>query len=94
MEDGTEKESKLLVSGWWGVGRKMGYTFDLLTAFSWSAMAGFGSGGVFPHLYFPFLTILLIHRIHRDEAKCRMKYGESWRKYSSLVRYRLIPGIY
>ena len=35
-----------------------------------------------------------VHRDRRDEAACRQKYGKDWDKYCSIVRYRLIPGIY
>ena len=33
-------------------------------------------------------------RAGRDEHLCRGKYGKDWDKYKSIVRYRLVPGIY
>ena len=30
----------------------------------------------------------------RDEHLCYGKYGRDWDKYKSIVKYRLIPGIY
>jgi 7-dehydrocholesterol reductase len=61
---GKQKESKLLLSGWWGVTRKINYTFELLAAFLWSSVAGLRFG-VWPFLYFLFLLALLMHRVFR-----------------------------
>jgi protein-S-isoprenylcysteine O-methyltransferase Ste14 len=91
--DGKKKESKLLLSGWWGVARKINYTFELLAAFSWSASAGY-QYGIWPFVYFIFLLGLLVHRIFRDEDKCKVKYGDGWNKYCSIVKYRLIPYVF
>ncbi|ODN02551.1 7-dehydrocholesterol reductase [Orchesella cincta] len=88
--DGQPRNSKLLISGWWGVARKINYTFELLAAFLWSVEAGF-QYGVWPFLYFIFLTVLLIHRVFRDEEKCKTKYGRGWDTYCSKVPYRLLP---
>jgi delta14-sterol reductase len=30
----------------------------------------------------------------RDEEKCLRKYGEDWKRYTKIVKYRIIPGIY
>lgn len=91
--EGRKKNSELLVTGWWGVARKTNYTFELSAAFLWSAEAGL-SYGVWPYLYFFFLTTLLIHRISRDEEKCQEKYGKGWNEYCEKVPYRLIPYVY
>ncbi|CAL8074258.1 unnamed protein product [Orchesella dallaii] len=88
--DGQQKTSKLLISGWWGVARKINYTFELLAAFLWSVEAGL-QYGVWPFLYFLFLTALLIHRVFRDEEKCKTKYGKGWDEYCAKVPYRLVP---
>lgn len=90
---GEKKESRLMVSGWWGVARKINYTFELVAAFLWSVPAGF-QFGVWPFLYFIFLVILLVHRVFRDESKCREKYGKHWVEYCNVVPYRLIPYIF
>lgn len=91
--DGKRKESELLTSGWWGVARKINYTFELLAAFLWSVEGGFHYG-VWPFLYFLFLTTLLIHRVFRDEEKCKEKYGRGWETYCKKVPYRLLPYIF
>jgi delta14-sterol reductase len=53
-----------------------------------------GWGMIFTYLYIAYFTVLLIHRERRDEAKCARKYGKDWEKYKSIVKYRIVPGIY
>ncbi|XP_047470929.1 7-dehydrocholesterol reductase-like [Penaeus chinensis] len=86
------RQSKLLTSGFWGIARHLNYVFEILAAFSWS-LPGFGYG-IWPFLYCLFLTVLLVHRVFRDEEKCRVKYGAAWVKYSKVVPYRMIPGVF
>lgn len=49
-----------------------------------------------PLFYFIYMTILLLHRINRDETKCAAKYkiNNVWNKYKNIVKYNLIPYIY
>ncbi len=91
--DGKQRKSELLISGWWGVARKINYTFELSAAFLWSCEGG-TTFGVWPYLYFLFLTTLLVHRVFRDEDKCRQKYGQGWEEYCKKVPYRLLPYIF
>ena len=93
MADGTKKESQLLISGWWGIARKINYTFELLAAFCWCAPAGL-KFSAWPFLYFLFLLGLLVHRIFRDEDKCKSKYGRGWTEYCKRVPFRLIPYVF
>ncbi|OKL60638.1 Delta(14)-sterol reductase [Talaromyces atroroseus] len=53
-----------------------------------------GWGAIFTYFYILYFGILLIHREQRDEEKCHKKYGKDWDKYTSLVRSKIIPGIY
>lgn len=53
-----------------------------------------GWGSIFTYFYMLYFGILLIHREGRDEEKCEKKYGKDWEKYTSLVRSRIIPGLY
>jgi 7-dehydrocholesterol reductase len=92
MADGKKKETFLLVSGWWGIARKINYTFELLATYLWCSPAGLSSG--WPLLKFFFLFVLLLHRIYRDEGKCKDKYGKAWITYCKKVPYRLIPYLY
>ena len=38
-----------------------------------------------------FLTILLVDRAGRDDARCRAKYGRFWDQYCERVPYRICP---
>lgn len=84
--------SNLLVSGWWAIARHTNYTADLLGAAAYSLACGFDH--LLPYFYLIFMTILLVHRIYRDEHRLAHKYGPAWQAYCKRVRYRLIPGIY
>ena len=91
MKDGVEKDSKLLLSGFWGISRHMNYVFEILLTLSWTIVAI--SLGIKPFLYLIFIVILLVHRIFRDEEKCKSKYGKYWDEYCEKVPARLIPKI-
>eukprot|EP00088_Acartia_fossae_P040461 TRINITY_DN42142_c0_g1_i1.p1 TRINITY_DN42142_c0_g1~~TRINITY_DN42142_c0_g1_i1.p1 ORF type:complete len:211 (+),score=3.51 TRINITY_DN42142_c0_g1_i1:295-927(+) len=84
--------SKLLISGFWGVSRHLNYVFELCLAFSWSLPGLYQ--GIWTFFYFIFLLVLLVHRTLRDEEKCLKKYGDGWKRYCKEVRYRMIPGIF
>lgn len=85
-------DGKLLVSGWWGICRKINYTGDLLIAYSFALTCGFATWKTW--VYPAYLTTLLLHRCLRDERRCSKKYGETWAKYCARVPYRMIPGIF
>jgi delta14-sterol reductase len=53
-----------------------------------------GWGMIITYFYVIYFAILLIHREMRDEEKCVRKYGDDWKRYREIVRYRIIPGIY
>ncbi|KAB8229660.1 C-14 sterol reductase [Aspergillus alliaceus] len=53
-----------------------------------------GWGMIFTYFFMLYFGILLIHRERRDEEKCKKKYGADWKRYTSIVRSRIIPGIY
>jgi len=91
-KDGKERESSLLVSGWWGVARHFNYTGDLILSLAYSLACGFGH--ILPYFYFFFLATLLIHRCIRDEHRLAAKYGEGWKKYTEKVPYRMVPGVF
>ncbi len=91
-EWGEEKQSLLLVSGWWGISRHFHYIPEVLGAFCWSVPALFGSA--LPYFYLTFLILLLIDRAYRQEQRCASKYGKDWAKYCQRVPFRLIPFIY
>jgi len=92
VQDGKERESLLLVSGWWGVSRHFHYVPELTLAFCWTVPALFHN--LMPYSYLIFLFILLTHRTLRDDEKCAAKYKSYWKQYQERVPYRMIPGIF
>ncbi len=58
---------KLLISGFWGIGKHMNYTGDLIMALAYCLPCGLQLPG---YAYVIYLTILLTHRAFRDDAKC------------------------
>jgi delta14-sterol reductase len=83
---------KLLVSGFWGIGRKLNYTGELCLYYAWTLTCGWGSW--VPYVLPLWLTVLLAHRAWRDERRCRAKYGELWAAYCRRARFRMIPFLY
>ena len=90
--NGKESESILLASGYWGISRHFHYIPELALAFLWSTPCGFTH--ILPHFYVIILFILLMHRAHRDDKKCSLKYGQAWMKYCQLVPWKVWPRIY
>jgi len=83
---------QLLISGWWGIGRKLNYTGEICVYFAIALTSGFHS--FVPYLLPLWLSSLLIHRAWRDEQRCQAKYGHLWQAYCDRVRFRMIPFLY
>jgi len=90
--DGKSHESLLLTSGYWGFSRHFNYVGEIATALCWSLPAGFHH--LLPYLYVIFLTLLLLHRLFRDETRCQLKYGEYYEQYKKKVPYYLVPYLF
>ncbi|KFM27372.1 7-dehydrocholesterol reductase [Auxenochlorella protothecoides] len=90
--DGRTKTSLLLVSGWWGLARHFHYLPELVAAAIWS-MPAFHFA-IMPFVYLAFLTILLLDRAYRDDARCSAKYGKYWDQYCQRVPYRVVPYLF
>lgn len=88
----TKRGTRLLVSGWWGVARKINYTGDWLITLSWCLLCGFQSP--IPYFQAIYFLILLIHRADRDDKMCLEKYGEDWIRYKKEVPYLFIPFVW
>jgi len=88
----TERGTKLLTGGYWGLARHFNYFGDLLMGLSWCLPCGFSSP--IPYFYSIYFTTLLVHRERRDEEKCSAKYGKDWKKYCDLVPWRIVPYVY
>jgi len=89
---GEQRENILLASGYWGMARHFHYAGEILGAFCWSVPALFS--GFYPYFYVTYLTILLVHRVNRDDRKCHAKYGAYWEEYRKLVPWKILPGVY
>ncbi|KAI0243641.1 hypothetical protein L0F63_003194 [Massospora cicadina] len=90
--DGVCHTSLLLTSGFWGLSRHFNYVGDLMMCLAFCLTCGLDS--LLPHFYFPYMVVLLIHRVRRDHSRCLGKYGAYWEKYCELVPYKVIPFIY
>ncbi|KAL9114915.1 MAG: hypothetical protein Q9227_001158 [Pyrenula ochraceoflavens] len=66
-------------------------TYDKTTVVQGQAR---GWGMIATYFYVLYFAILLMHRERRDEEKCRRKYGEDWKKYTEIVRSRIVPYVY
>jgi protein-S-isoprenylcysteine O-methyltransferase Ste14 len=51
-------------------------------------------GMLVTYFYILYFGVLLIHREGRDDEKCAKKYGEDWKKYKSIVPWKILPGVY
>jgi len=90
----TGRRSSLLVSGWWGLARKINYTGDWLLSLSMSATCGcpgLGKWSILTYFYPIYFAVLLIHRAGRDDHFCTEKYGAAWKEYKKRVPYIFVP---
>jgi delta14-sterol reductase len=85
-------DGRLLISGFWGIGRKLNYMGELSMYWSWTLLCGFHS--LVPYLVPIWLTVLLVHRAGRDDKRCRAKYGRLWDAYCERARFRMLPFVY
>ena len=88
----AECGDKLLVSGWWKYARKVHYTADITMAWVWGLSCGFE--GLLPYFYPVFFMGMIYHRYTRDIQRCKRKYGKDWDRYTRVVPYAFIPGIF
>ena len=88
----TKAGTPLLVDGWWKYARKIHYTMDICFALCWGLVCG--TTHFLPYFYFCFFTGFITHRASRDHERCAAKYGDDWRKYTQMVPYVLIPGVW
>jgi 7-dehydrocholesterol reductase len=90
--DGNVHTSLLSTCGYQRLSRHFHYLPDIVNLFLYCSPAGFAH--VLPHLYFIYLTALLLDRTYRIDARCHAKYGRAWEAYVKQVPYRLIPGVW
>ena len=85
-------DGRLLVSGFWGIGRHLNYTGEICVYLAFILTTGFESW--IPFLLLAWLVGLLWHRSWRDEKRCRAKYGELWDRYVERARFSMIPFVH
>jgi delta14-sterol reductase len=85
-------DGKLLVSGWWGIGRHLNYTGEILVYLAIAMTSGTRS--FVPYLLPLWMCALLAHRARRDERRCWAKYGVLWERYRKRARFRMVPFVY
>jgi delta14-sterol reductase len=83
---------RILVSGFWGIGRKLNYSGEICVYLAWTSLAGFDS--IIPWLLPMWLVGLLGHRAWRDDKRCREKYGPLWEEYCRRARFKMVPFLY
>src|SRR5262249_34100972 len=64
----TQRGTRLLLSGYWGMARHANYLGDWMIALSFGLCAGFGS--IIPYFYPLWFALLLILRERRDDRWC------------------------
>ncbi len=87
-----EMRNVLLVSGWWGIGRKMNYFWELVAILIWSYPGYYIGWRNYLNCF--VLIGIFVSRSIREDNKCKMKYGRGWDEYCSKVPYRFIPFIF
>ena len=85
-------DGRLLVSGFWGVGRHLNYSGEICVYAAFVLTTGFESW--IPYLLLAWLIGLLVHRSRRDERRCRAKYGELWDRYAERARFSMFPYVH
>jgi delta14-sterol reductase len=87
----TQRGTRLLTSGYWGLARKINYTGDWIMGLSWCLLCG--SQSIVPYFYSIYFGILLVHRAWRDDHACAHKYGADWQRYKAKVPFVFVPGL-
>jgi len=90
-QKGETKTSLLLASGWWGIGRQFRFVPEFIANLTWTLPIY--TCPTLLYFYLFYITVLLIDRSVRDDARCHSKYGKYWEEYCKRVPYRVIPGL-
>ncbi|XP_069702526.1 delta(14)-sterol reductase TM7SF2 isoform X2 [Periplaneta americana] len=88
----TQRGRKILVSGWWGWVRHPNYLGDIIMHWTWASCCGIAHP--LPYIVPLFVTLLLLHRAKRDDARCKQRYNAAWERYSNRVQYHVIPRVF
>ena len=88
----TDGKLSLLANGWWGKSRHISYLGEILMACAIALAAGPNVLSVW--LYPLYCIVFLFARQANDDKICKAKYGELWDRYTTKVKYRIIPRIW
>ena len=89
----SDGNKSLLVNGFWGLSRHINYLGEILMAAGIILCTGYPVL-IWPWLYPIYYVLLLSARQHDDDKRCALKYGELWKTYKKMVRWRIVPYIY
>lgn len=89
----TDGNKTLLISGFWGLSRHINYLGEILMGLGIALSVGY-SGVIWVWLYPLYYIALLLPRQIDDDKRCALKYGDLWTRYTSIVKYRIIPYLY
>ncbi|KAL1416213.1 hypothetical protein MTO96_006472 [Rhipicephalus appendiculatus] len=92
-DDADHETTDLLpLSGFWSICRRPDYVLEILIHLCWALPAGGKS--VVPYLSAVLHACVLVYEAYRFEDLCAKKYGQKWKQYCSIIKYRMIPYVY
>ncbi|XP_075751555.1 uncharacterized protein LOC119174557 isoform X2 [Rhipicephalus microplus] len=92
--DSAEHETTDLLPllGFWSICRRPDYVLEILIHLCWALPAGGKS--VVPYMSAILHACILAFEAYRFEDLCTKKYGQKWKQYCSIVKYKMIPYVY
>ncbi|XP_031784406.1 delta(14)-sterol reductase TM7SF2 [Nasonia vitripennis] len=88
----TKRGKRLIVSGLWGHVRHPNYLGDILMHCSMACLSF--ATDILPYVLALQVTLLLIYRALRDNARCKKRYGYAWEQYCSRVKYMILNRVF
>ncbi len=89
----TDGKHSLLANGFWGASRHINYLGEIVQAVAVALAVGYPVLWMV-WLYPTYYVALLFTRQADDDKVCRAKYGELWDRYTTKVKYKIIPYVY
>jgi protein-S-isoprenylcysteine O-methyltransferase Ste14 len=89
----SDGKNTLLVNGFWGLSRHINYLGEILMGVAIALSVGY-PGIIWVWLYPLYYVALLLTRQLDDDKRCTAKYGDLWKNYKKIVKYRIIPYLY